>query len=145
MRAVLSLVPFVVFAALSACASSGEDPTSFGPAATPATLAPRTATFALQTRDHKVTWLSGRRASRSSAEGDVRFRVEDANGRLIAERATLDDLGTIDPVLRDAFESATAGAGGQGTYLDARGTPKAVGDREGRHPAQPQLQGILGD
>jgi hypothetical protein len=134
MRTVPSLVPFVAFAALSACASSGDDPTAFRPAATPASVAPRNATFALQMRDHRVTWLAG---------GDVRFRVEDANGKVLAERATLDELGKIDPVLRDAFENATAGAGGQGTYLDARGTPKGAVDREGRHPAQ--LQGILGD
>jgi hypothetical protein len=136
MRTVLSLVPFVAFAALSACASSGDDPTSLRPAATPATVTPRNATFALQMRDHKVTWLAG---------GDVRFRVEDANGRVLAERATLDELGKIDPVMRDAFENATAGAGSQGSYLDARGTQKGAADREGQPRVQPQLQGIVGD
>jgi hypothetical protein len=67
--------------------------------------APRTSALgALQTRDHKVTFLSGNR-----------LRVEDARGAVVADGVTTDDLEKIDPFLHRACTRATAGA-----FLDAR-------------------------
>ena len=69
----------------------------------PASPAP-TALGALQTRDHKVTFLAGHRV-----------RVEDAHGALVADGVTVDELAKIDPFLHAACTNATAGM-----YLDAR-------------------------
>jgi hypothetical protein len=59
---------------------------------------------AMQTRDHKVTFLSGHRV-----------RVEDARGAILADGVTLAELERIDPFLHKACSTATAGV-----YLDAR-------------------------
>jgi hypothetical protein len=66
--------------------------------------APRpSALGAMQTRDHKVTFLAGQRV-----------RVEDARGAVVADGVTLDDLKKIDPFLHEACTTATAR-----TFLDA--------------------------
>jgi hypothetical protein len=84
---------------LLACSTSGPDLSrASSPARAPLVLA------AMQTRDYKITWLAGQKV-----------RVEDVHGTVVADGVTIDDLDRIDPFLREACKSATAG-----TYVDAR-------------------------
>jgi hypothetical protein len=68
-----------------------------GPVAAPRSLG------AIQMRDHKVTFLSGRL-----------LRVEDASGAIVADGVTFEQLRKIDPFLHDACTTGTGRA-----YLDA--------------------------
>jgi hypothetical protein len=72
----------------------------------PASAPSTSALGALQTRDHKVTFLAGHRV-----------RVEDARGALVADGVTVEDLAKIDPFLHAACTNARA------AYLDARLDP----------------------
>jgi hypothetical protein len=98
-------------AALSALSCGAKvDDSALGP--TTPSVRPR-ASFAIQTRDRKVSWLVG------ASPSDRRFRVEDAQGALIADGVNLDELRRIDPFLSAACTSAVAGHA-DGPYLDAR-------------------------
>jgi hypothetical protein len=98
MRTLLPSLAIVGLLASLGCGTPVED------GWTRPTSAPRTGALgAMQTRDHRVTFLSGHR-----------LRVEDARGAVVADGVTVDDLKKIDPFLHDACTTATAR-----TFLDA--------------------------
>jgi hypothetical protein len=99
MRTLLPSLALVGLLASLGCGTPVEDGWT-RPAAAPRT----TSLGAMQTRDHKVTFLSGRRV-----------RVEDARGVVVADGLTFDELKKLDRFLHDACTTATAGA-----FLDAR-------------------------
>lgn len=90
--------------ALPSCGTPVEDP-GMSPRSA-ADAPPRKATFALQTRDYKVTFLAG-----------DQLEVRDARGVVVASGVSLADLEKVDPFLYAACRNAVAS---HGTYLDAR-------------------------
>jgi hypothetical protein len=110
MRAPFALVLFAAAATAAACATPVEDP---GMAPRSAADAPaRRATFAIQTRDYKVTFLTGDRVS-----------VTDARGAVLADGVSATELERIDPFLAATVRNATASTfstGAGDVYLDAR-------------------------
>jgi hypothetical protein len=98
MRTLLPSLVLVGIAAAAGCGTPVED------GWTRPVAVPKHALGAMQTRDHKVTFLAGHRV-----------RVEDARGAILADGVTLDELARINPFLHAACTNATAGA-----YLDAR-------------------------
>ena len=104
MRAPIAVVLFAAAATAAACATPVEDP-GLSPKSA-ADAPPRSATFALQTRDYKVTFLTG-----------DRVEVKDARGVVVATGVTVSDLEKVDPFLYAACRNATAS---KGTYIDAR-------------------------
>jgi hypothetical protein len=66
----------------------------------------RSATFAIRTRDYKVTFFAG-----------DKIEVRDARGVVLASNVTREELEKVDPFLFAACRDALAKGG---TYLDAR-------------------------
>lgn len=107
MRAPLASVLFAVAATAAACATPVEDAGMSSMSPKSAADAPaRRATFALQTRDYKVTFLTG-----------DRVEVVDARGVVVATGVTVGDLEKVDPFLYAACRNATAS---KGVFVDAR-------------------------
>jgi hypothetical protein len=106
-----SLTLAAAFPALFGCTSASF---SGGTAAletnTPAeaSTSERSAIGAMKMRDYKVTWLAGNS-----------LRVENAQGAIVADGITLNELSALDPFLHNACAGAT-GAMHLDTRLDAR-------------------------
>ena len=108
---------FVLLAA-SACATPVEDPGMTPQTAVHAQA--QSATFALRTRDHKITFFTG-----------DRMTVEDTRGTVLARLVTMEELESLDPFLYAACRNATAK---NGTYLDARLDHEPSSDTADHHP-----------
>lgn len=103
----VSPAPLLLLAAaafVAACGTADDAPLA-PPPKTVAALPTARATFAMQTRDYKVTFMTG-----------DRVRVEGARGELVADGVTVESLERVDPFLYAACRSATANGG---PYLDA--------------------------
>jgi hypothetical protein len=104
MRALTAASVALVLVAAAACGTPAQDPDMQPLSAKDAPSA--VAIGAIQTRDHKVTFLTG-----------DRLKVEDARGVVLADGVTLEGLQKVDPFLYAACVNATARSG---TYVDAR-------------------------
>ena len=104
--------------AAAACGTPVQDPDMrpLSPADAPSPVA----LGALQTRDYKVTFLTG-----------DRLAVEDARGVTLARGITLADLQKVDPFLYAACANAMAK---NGTYLDARLDARPAFDTDQARP-----------
>lgn len=82
------------------------------PPAEPSKAPARVSLATIETRNGKVTLLGGRE--------EIRVRLRDADGNVVAEEASLDELYTRDPATWLIVTRAIAGYEGDGkTYLDA--------------------------
>ena len=104
--------------AATACGTPVQDP-DMRPRSPADTHAP-VALGALQTRDFKVTFLTGDRVA-----------VEDARGVMLARGITLAELQKVDPFLYAACANAMAR---NGTYLDARLDARPAVDADDARP-----------
>jgi hypothetical protein len=113
MKRALTVLGSSLFLFSCSHAVSNDAPSPSTPNETEAVSTRHHALATLQTREGRVTLLGG--------GGELRVRLRDGNGAVVAENLSLDELKARDPEAWRLVTRAQASTEADGTYLDATG------------------------